>query len=59
MSRTRYLVLPVLSFAVTATVHSATIYVDVTNCPGPGDGSADAAECCTAFCTACVSSSPA
>jgi hypothetical protein len=39
MSRTRYLVLPVLSFAVTATVQSATLVVDVANCPGPGDGS--------------------
>ncbi len=35
---TRLLIVPVLSFTVTAT-QAATIYVDIANCPGPGDGS--------------------
>ncbi len=36
-THTCLLILPAL--AVTMTAQSATIYVDIANCPGPGDGS--------------------
>lgn len=35
----RHLASPVLFLALTAAGHGASIYVDVSNCPNPGDGS--------------------